>query len=371
MCWKGCVNMYKSLENQTLIHINTIDNSINSDQLALDTMRKAIDGFENGVLIDETKMTVNEYLDYWINNYVKINLKYRTIERYTMDVKNHIRPVIGHIYLKKLNGPTIQQLFTNKAAEGYSKNFVNGLYGIMSGALNHAVKWGFIKTSPMTFVSMPKMKAEKDIVVFKDEEIKAMMHRFHKTNFWISLIVGLNTGMRAGEVCGLTWDNVNFKTRQINVMGNIQKQNGEWVITTPKTKSSKRSIPINDFLFSELKRHQIRQKESRLLYGIYYTTHKHDFICTKENGELISSDSLKYLSRVIRNELDIKYKFHYLRHTFATKLLEAGEHPKVVQEILGHSKISTTMDTYSHVSMNLKTSAVDVMGNIAKANLPT
>jgi len=131
---------------------------------------------------------------------------------------------------------------------------------------------------------------------------------------------------------------------------------------TPKTKSSYRTISIGDTLINILKSNIIRQKENKLKYGEFYT--KNDFVCTQENGGLVSNDSLKYISRVVNNELGIKYNFHSLRHTHATILLEGGAVPKDIQERLGHSKIATTMDTYSHVTLKMKNDTVNILENI-------
>jgi len=133
-------------------------------------------------------------------------------------------------------------------------------------------------------------------------------------------MIGLNTGMRVGEVCGLEWKNVNFENRIIRVVSNLQKQNGEWKLTSPKTAAGIRSIPINNLLYNELVKAKEFQNFNKEKYGEFYT--ESNFVCTKENGESVTTNTIKYLSHVINKNLGIYFKFHFLRHTFASKLLE-------------------------------------------------
>lgn len=142
----------------------------------------------------------------------------------------------------------------------------------------------------------------------------------------------------------------------------VSKGKGVYELGTPKTKSSYRTIDIGDTLIKILKRHKIWQKKNKLEYGQYYTDS--NYVCTKENGQLVTIDTIKYISRIVNYELKINFNFHSLRHTHATMLLEAGANPKDIQKRLGHSKISTTLDTYSHVTKRMKNQTVDIMEKI-------
>ncbi|CAM2075856.1 MAG: Phage integrase family protein [uncultured Clostridium sp.] len=141
--------------------------------------------------------------------------------------------------------------------------------------------------------------------------------------------------MRGREITALKWKNVDLENKIISV---------------------------KHTLVSILKRHKLYQKENKLKYGSYYTNS--NFVCTKENGELVTTDSLKYLSRVVNYDLKISFNFHSLRHTHATMLIENGANIKTIQKRLGHSKLSTTMDTYAHVTDKMKTEVVNILENI-------
>jgi len=336
---------------------------------ALDALRKALNEYERcGTIVEESNISVADYFDYWYKEYVLINCKYNTQQNYRRIIDKHIKPALGLYKLKALSPAKLQEFLNKKYLEGYTKNSVSGFYGVLSGALRMAVyPYQLIKENPMQYVSMPKYdekkKDKKDLKILTLEDFKRIIDRFPEgSTFYIPVQIGFHTGMRASEVCGLTWDCVDLKNKIIKVEKILIKKNREWVFGTPKTRSSQREILIGDTLVEILKKHRKRQMENKLKYGRYYTDS--NFVCTKENGELVTTDALKYLSRVVNYELGINFNFHSLRHTHATMLLEAGANIKDVQERLGHSKISTTMDTYSHVTDKLKQDSVDKFENI-------
>ncbi|MBV4426488.1 tyrosine-type recombinase/integrase [Clostridium tyrobutyricum] len=339
-------------------------------------LRKALNEFEKcGSTIQESNISVSDYFDYWYKEYVLINLKYNTQQNYKRIIDKHIKPSIGKYRLKLLNPNILQNFLNNKRIEGYSKNSISGFYGLLSGALKYAVHPGqFIKESPMIYVKMPRfnnIKNEDNLKIITLEQFNTIVNRFPKgSNFYIPLQIAFNTGMRAAEVCGLTWDCVDLENKTIKVEKIlIGKGKGIWEFGTPKTKSSCRTICIGETLVKILSHHKTWQKQNKLKYGKYYK--KSNFVCTKENGKNITTDSLKYLSRVVNYELHIRFNFHSLRHTHATMLLESGANIKDIQERLGHSNLATTMDTYSHVTKKMKNDTVDILENMLSKKLPT
>ncbi|MCB2294682.1 site-specific integrase [Clostridium algoriphilum] len=333
-------------------------------------LRIAMTEYDNaGSVIDESNITVSDYFDYWFKEYVLINCKHHTQSGYRIIIDKHIKTSLGVYKLKSLNPTTLQQFLNSKYKNGYTRGSVANFYGVLSGALKAAVyPYQLLKDNPMTYVSMPKYdntpKGKNDLKMITLDQFNQIINRFNKTtSYYIPLQIAFNTGMRSSEVCGLTWDCVDLVNKTIRVEKIIiSKGKGVFEFGTPKTKSSYRTISIGDTLINILKSNIIRQKENKLKYGEFYT--KNDFVCTQANGGLVSNDSLKYISRVVNNELGIKYNFHSLRHTHATILLEGGAVPKDIQERLGHSKIATTMDTYSHVTLKMKNDTVNILENI-------
>lgn len=333
-------------------------------------LRIALNEFEQtGLIFTASEITFNEYLNLWYNDYVLINCKYGTADYYKRIINSHLNPYFKEIKLKQLNPAILQKFLNYKMINGYSKNSVSNFYGVLSGALKYAVyPCNFIKENPMTYVNMPKydekIKETSDLKIISYDNFNKILERFpFGSSFYIPLQIAFHTGMRGGEVTALKWENVDLENKIISVNHTlVSKGKGIFELGTPKTKSSYRKIDIGDTLVSILKKHKLYQKENKLKYGSYYTNS--DFVCTKENGELVTTDSLKYLSRVVNYDLKISFNFHSLRHTHATMLIENGANIKTVQKRLGHSKLSTTMDTYAHVTDKMKTEAVNILENI-------
>ncbi len=246
-----------------------------------------------------------------------------------------------------------------------TKNTLKGFYSVLSGALKMAVyPYQLIKENPMQYISMPKYdekkKDKEDYKIISLDEFNRIIKRFPKeSNFYMPLQIAFHTGMRAAEVCGLTWDCIDLNEKKIKVEKILLCKEKEWIFGTPKTNTSQREIFIGKTLINILKKHRKSQMENKLKYRRYYTDN--NFVCTRENGEFITTDGLKYLSRVVNYELGINFNFHSLRHTHATMLLESRANLKDIQNRLGHSKLSTTMDTYSHVTDKIKNDAVNIL----------
>lgn len=332
-------------------------------------LRIALNDFENvGAVFEESKILFEEYLNYWYEEYVTINCKYGTCISYKKILDNHIIPYFKDIRLKQINPAILQKFLNYKRINGFSKNSLSNFYGVLSGSLKYAVyPCNYIKENPMTYVSMPKYdenKKSSELKIITLEDFNKIINRFpQNSTYYIPLQIAFHTGMRAGEVTALRWENINFDKRTISVEHTlISKGNGIFDLGTPKTQSSYRTIVIGDTLISILKKHKIFQKENKLKYGIYYKDS--DYVCTKENGDMVTNSTLKYLSRVVNYELGIDFNFHSLRHTHATMLIENGANFKAVQKRLGHSKLSTTMDTYAHVTNKMNNDTVDILESI-------
>lgn len=347
---------------------------------ALESLRKAIIEFESaGSVFTESDMSVSDYLDYWFKEYVLINCKPNTQKSYEQLIRNHIKKALGIYKLKQVTSARLQELINLKYRNGFSKNYLSNLYGVLSGSFRMAVNpYELIKVNPMIHVYLPKYDTRlinnpDDLKIITIDDYSRIIERFpYGSNFYTPLQIAFHTGMRAAEVMSLTWDCIDLEKGSIKVEKILYRNDlGVWVFSSPKTASSIRTIYIGKTLINLLKKHHKSQLENKLKYGIHYKKSDFDFVCLKENGELLTTDSLKYLSRVVNYELGINFKFHSLRHTHATMLLESGANIKEIQDRLGHSKLATTMDTYSHVTEKMKKESVDIFETIIKTKFPT
>ncbi|MDT2845503.1 site-specific integrase [Enterococcus thailandicus] len=323
---------------------------------------------ETGQFFIGTNTTVSEYLNFWMEEYVKLNLKYNTYENYRYTIKNHINVGLGKKRLTALTPALLQNFINDEFKKGYAKKTMTITHSVLKNALNMAVyPWGLLKQNPMLYVKIPKYEdlptTKKDLKIISLEDFERILEITPEEHpFYIPLNIGFYTGMRVGEVCGLTWDNVNFSDETITVEKQMVNKERQWVYGTPKTKNSNRTIFIGNTLVNILKKNKKQQLENRMKYGKWY--HDSNAVCTKEDGELVTPSSVKSHTRRISKTLSISFNFHSLRHTHATLLLENGAKMKEISERLGHSRISITMDTYSHVTNKMRNETVDIMENL-------
>lgn len=319
-----------------------------------------------------TNMRVREYMQFWLENYAEMNLKYNTQQNYKFTISKHIDPYLGSKKLKNLTPGILQEFINDEYKRGFAKKTLTIVHSVLKNSLNMAVyPWGFLKENPMLYVKVPRFEdhstTKKDLKIISLDIFDRINEAIPPTNsFYIPLQLGFYTGMRVSEVSGLTWDNVDLQEGKIYVEKILVAQKGEWVFGTPKTKSSKRTIFIGQTLIDILKTHRKKQLENRIRYGDLYTDN--NFVCTKENGKNVTPASIKSSTRTLSKKLDIAFNFHSLRHTHATLLLENGAKMKEIQERLGHSRISVTMDTYSHVTDKMRNETVDIMERLRQKN---
>lgn len=372
----------------------------------------AINEYNNaGQVFEASEITVSDYLDFWFDNFCKMNLKYNTQVGYLQIVENYLKPTFGLYKLKALNSASIQEYVNALKLRGLSRSSVIGVVSTLSGALNYAVEpLHYIQYNPCQRVKYPKFEKQnkKEVrYIIKPDEFATITERFPESSqFYIPLMIGYYTGLRISETFALTWDDIDLENRTLTVNKITIKRNfgadvrkavekkgkkelkSSWYFGTPKTYTSNRTIKFGDTLYNALKNAKTQKNKNRLKYGEYYTEHylkeetdekgepmqriipaarvlqcalpKADMVCVRENGEYCSTDSFKYCARVIHNELKLAFNYHSLRHTHATFLIENGANVKDVQERLGHSDIKTTLNTYVHNTERMKSETVDI-----------
>jgi len=363
-------------------------------------LRIALQEYNNaGLHFEPSEISVSDYLDYWMKNYVKVNCKYNTIDGYERIIKNHLKPAIGTFKLKSITSAILQQYVNDKSNQGFTRHYLVNIVSVLSGSFSAAVfPFQFIKENPMQYVKLPKTdssKYETDRKVISQEDFKKIIERFPQGNsFYIPLQIAYHTGTRVGECCSLTWDNIDLEKKVIKITRSlVKKENKQWYFETTKTPKSVRDIPIGNTLLEILKKHNLWQKQNRLKVGQYYNNYYVDkdnriysvdgtkeykttddqinLVCTNESGGFVTPESIRYCSRVINYELLIQFNFHALRHTHATILIENGANMKDVQERLGHSRLATTMDTYTHLTEKMSKDTVDIFEKAVNQTLPT
>lgn len=364
----------------------------NTKKEAEAALRKALSEYENaGLFFEPSEISVADYMDYWFDNYVKINCKQKTQQAYNSYIHNHIKPSLGRYKLKSLTPAILQEFFITKT--NYSKNTLSSIVNVIKNALNHAVHpYGFIKDNPMIYVKPPKAKEPKERVLVTEEVFQKILEMYPPGSpYYIPFVIGYHTALRVGEVTALSWEDVDFENSTISISKTLYRIIGKGLyIGTPKTASSVRTVMMGPTLKTELLKYKEHQEEQRKKYGKYYyqnylvkekeNLYKFysyqlcdkfekgipvDFICTRENGQIVSGDNFDHVNKKLR-EVGIKCTFHSLRHTHATTLIENGVSVKAVQMRLGHSTINTTMNTYVHPTRKMDEEAVSIFEKAIK-----
>lgn len=345
----------------------------NTKREAEKALREALNEFDDtGQVIDESSMSYSDFLDSWYKSYVELNCKESTKRTYKIRIDTHIKPVLGSSKLNNLTPTLLQNFFNDIYKNGYSKNTFKNISSIVKNSLDYAVNpLKILKDNPYNYIIKPKFKnVKKEIQTISKEQFNMLIERFPKGNLYhIPLQISYYTGMRLGEVCALTWSDIDFNKKTINVSKNmIFNLNSEFELTEPKTHASYRTISIGDNLVKILKEHKIYQKEMKLKLGEFYRDKDYpvpNMVCTSKNGTFIKNTVLtNNISRAVEKDLNFSFNFHMLRHTHASMLIQNGVNPKDVQYRLGHSSINTTLETYTHTNEESRRKVADIFDSL-------
>lgn len=308
-------------------------------------------------------MKLNEWLDIWLNKYVKHTIKAKTYFTYQNMIRLHITPILGDIEISEINAEILQSFMNEKIEHG---NLLNGkslstssvlaIKSILKQALTFALKLGFIEKDYFTFISIPR-KMEKEVDAFElvdQKRIEEYCLQSTKNNYF-GIILCLYTGIRIGELLALSWSDIDFERKLLFIKHTIItiKEDGvtKTILQEPKTKYSKRVIPLPSNILSYLKKIKKKSKSQFLI-----TTH-----C---NGVVSIRSYQRTFDRILKRCHIVHKNFHALRHTFATRALECGMDVKTLSEILGHKNASITLNRYSHSLMNHKITMMNKIGKL-------
>lgn len=336
----------------------------------------AIYEYQNGGFIETKKTLFTEFSLEWLNDYVKELRKVSTYNRYSELINKYLIPVIGGMNIADIESYHIEKLLMDaKKENSISGATLQAIYTMINTILNRALKLKIINDNPCKYVERPKRDKFK-AKTLEVNEIKLLFAALDLQNtydymFFIGLTLTLELGLRRGELGGLEWKDVNFKENTITVKTNLVYTNGHVIMSTPKTDESNRDIYISDSILTLLNELKIRQEKNEKQYGDFYEKNifddiEYDLIMVWQNGKYIHP--MFYLNKLKKTmkktKIDKKIRFHDLRHTNASLLLQQGTDMKVVQERLGHKDFSTTANIYSHVSKEMQKKATDKFNNL-------
>lgn len=334
-------------------------------------MNETLHKVNTGTYIEPTRITVKEWLEEWLKGR-KPHLADNSWRTYDIMIRCHIIPAIGRIKLKDLKTRDIQNLINEKMENGrvegeggLSPRTVKYIYSTLHTALKQAVRERIIPFNVAEAVELPK-KRKKEMNTLSAEESRRFLQTTRKSPLHAAYLLALSTGLRQGEILGLKWEDIDFDEGALTVKRQLLRTTDQGlVLEEPKTKHSRRTISLNKEVIKELKLHKKEQNEVKLKAGP--GSQDNDLLFFTDEGKPIDPRNFfRRFKRLLKEAGIPDIPLHNLRHTYATLSLEAGIDPKTIQEILGHSTISTTMDTYSHVTIKMQKDAADTIGNLLK-----
>jgi integrase len=300
------------------------------------------------------RLTLAEYLRQWLADVVRPSVRPSTYTAYEMHVRLHLVPELGRVRLAKLTPQQVQSLLNRKLAEGLSPGSVHHLRAVLRRALNQAMRWDLVPRNVATLVDPPRIP-RREVHAMTPVEARRLLALVSSDRLGALYAVALVVGLRQGEALGLTWDDVDLEVGRLTVRRALQRVNGRLQFVEPKSSRASRTIALPPTIVAELRAHRVRQLEERVWAGARW--HEHGLIFASSIGTLDGMNVTHRLQRMLKDAGLSPMRFHDLRHASASLLLAQGVHPRVVMEILGHSQISLTMNTYSHVIPSLQVEA--------------
>ncbi len=325
---------------------------------ALAALRQWQRDLADGLPVRPDRETVGQFLTGWLEDVVRPRARPRTYASYAQVARLHLLPGLGHLRLAALGPQQVQAYLNQKLATGLSPRTVQYHRAILRCALNRALKWGLVKRNVATLVEPPRVERQ-DVQPFTPEQAARLLAAVRGQRLEALYTVALALGLRQGEALGLRWEDVDLEAGRLHVRVQLQRLEGRGPqLVALKTASSRRALPLPPFAIEALRRHRARQLEERLALGPAWQ--EHGLVFTSTIGTPLEARNVlrDYHALLARAGLPRK-RFHDLRHTCATLLLLQGVDLRVVMEILGHSQISLTANTYTHVAEALKRQAAE------------
>ena len=308
-------------------------------------------------------LTVSQWLTIWERDFMG-NLKPGTVVSYEMQIRVHIVPTLGEIKLNELRTPAIQRLYNQKLAQGLSPKSIKNLHGCLHRALDIAVQIGYLNKNPTSACILPTVR-QAEIHPLDTPDLKKLMESIQGDEFEALITTAIFTGMRSGELLGLTWDCIDFENGIIRVTKQLiqpRKKGKPFSFGTPKNGKGRTLTPA-PFVMNVLKEHKRDQALHRLEIGPAWNDGGFpNLVFTHPDGSHLSQPTIwKALQKVLQKAGLENHRFHDLRHTYVVNAFRAGDDVKTVQQNAGHYSAAFTLDRYAHVTETMRKESADRM----------
>lgn len=322
-------------------------------------LRQRISDIEGSFGRKTESTTLEAYLKYWLETYCEERLAANTVRGYQVNIEKHIIPYIGKIALNRLQPKDIQNLYTKLLQSGLSGTSVRYVHNNLHRALRIAERQQLIAKNPANYVEPPTVE-RYEAAVLNAEQIRQLLQVCEGTEIYMPVFLAVTLGLRRGEVLGLQWSDVDWAHKTITINRSVTFTKAGVEFGKTKSKNSHRTLLLPAGAYLRLEEEKKRQEEREMFFGKAYNVH--ELICCRADGSPLTSNVLQHHFSAALHQCEMPHiRFHDLRHTNATLMLQNSVPAKIVSAMLGHSSIGITLDTYSHVMTEMQGEAVGVM----------
>src|SRR5215216_1793952 len=334
-----------------------------------------------GAYVEPTKQTLTDFVTDWLAA-IEPTIRPSTHHSYARNLRLHVLPHLGSVQLRRIDAGMLNALYAalladgklttaNGGGGGLSPRSVRYVHTIIHRAFRDAVRWGRIARNPADAADPPRASAmaRPTMTTWTADQLRAFLDYTAEHRLHAAYVLLATTGMRRGEALGLRWSDVDLTTGRASITQTVIMVHHDVQVGAPKTARGRRTVALDPGTVTALREHRQRQRAERLLMGAGFTDHGLVF-CRPDGGPLHPERFSRTFSRESAHAGLPAIRLHDLRHTWATLALSAGEHPKIVQERLGHANVSITLDVYSHVSEGLHSDAASRVASLVKFRYP-
>lgn len=343
---------------------------------AQDALNEVLSARRTGTYVEPSRVTVRDYLTEWLGG-MRAQVRPSTLSSYEMNLREHVLPTLGDEKLQQLSPDQLNALYAQlsesgrRDGQGLAPKSVRNIHTTLRKALEDAVDAGRVARNVAALARPPKVRAgdRAEMQTWSPDELRAFLEHVADDDLFAAWHTAANTGLRRGEVLGLRWRDVDLDHGRAAIRQTVVSVDYEIQFSAPKTQRGKRVVALDAATVAILRAHRRAQAETRMAFAGHYAGH--GLVFARPDGSPIHPQVLSdRFDRLVQSARLPRIRFHDLRHTHATIALQAGVHPKVVSERLGHSTVAFTLDVYSHAVPHMQAEAAAQVASLVVPGSP-